>query len=96
MPVKTDWPCWEIMQCTPENALQCPAYKSNRPCWEIMREIDPFSAHICSDCIVYVIKQKESIFSKEEIIQIMHRKGIHVDSGCPLQHAKVQHLTQNN
>jgi hypothetical protein len=26
----------------------------------------------------------------------MHRKGIHVDSGCPLQHAKVQHLTQNN
>jgi len=84
MPLLTDWPCWEIMQCSPENAAQCPAYRSDKPCWEVMREIDPYTFHICSDCIVYVIKQKSSIFSREEIRQIMRRKGLHAGvSLCP-------------
>ena len=76
-----DWPCWEIMKCNPENAKQCPAYN---PCWEVMRKIDAYSFNICRDCIVYVIKQKDSIFSKEEIMDIMHQKGVDVQGvQCP-------------
>ncbi|HEJ83200.1 MAG TPA: hypothetical protein ENO25_01405 [Desulfobacteraceae bacterium] len=80
-----DWPCWEIMKCNPENARQCPAYNSSSPCWEVMRKIDAYSFNICRDCIVYVIKQKDSIFSKEEIMDIMHRKGVGVPAAHGLQ-----------
>lgn len=98
MPLKTDWPCWEIMKCSPENTSQCPAYKSDKPCWEVMREIDAYSFHICSDCIVYVIKQKNSIFSREEILKIMHRKGVDIGSGqCPQrQQADIPSVPRNN
>ena len=79
-----DWPCWEIMQCNPENAKQCPAYQSPNPCWDVMRKIDAYSFNICRDCIVYVIKQKDSIFSKEEIQDIMHQKGVETEGvRCP-------------
>ena len=84
MSLREDWPCWEIMKCNPEQAAQCPAYKADRPCWEIMREIDALSFNICRDCIVYVIKQKDSIFSKEEILSIMSQKGVDVTGvQCP-------------
>jgi len=85
MTLKTDWPCWEIMKCNPEEAAKCPAYKSEKPCWEVMRKIDIFAFNICQDCIVFVIKQKDSIFSQEEILHIMHQKGINVTSEikCP-------------
>jgi hypothetical protein len=98
MPLKTDWPCWEIMKCSPENTSQCPAYKSDKPCWEVMREIDAYSFHICSDCIVYVIKQKDSIFSREEILKIMHRKGVDIGSSqCPQhQQADIPSVPRNN
>lgn len=98
MPLKIDWPCWEIMQCSPENASQCPAYKSDKPCWEIMREIDAYSYHICTDCIVYVIKQKSSMFSSEELLQIMNRKGVDVGvSRCPqMQQGDNSSFSRNN
>jgi hypothetical protein len=66
------------MKCNREQAAQCPAYNAEKPCWEVMREIDALSFNICRDCIVYVIKQKDSIFSKEEILSIMHQKGVDV------------------
>jgi len=80
-----DWPCWEIMKCNPENAKQCPAYNSSSPCWEVMRKIDAYSFNICRDCIVYVIKQKDSIFTMEEIRDIMQQKGVGISQGvqCP-------------
>jgi len=78
MSPREDWPCWEIMKCNSEQATQCPAYYSDKPCWEVMREIDALSFNICRDCIVYVIKQRDSIFSKEEILSIMHQKGVDV------------------
>lgn len=84
MSADKDWPCWEIMKCNPENAKQCPAYKSPSPCWEVMQKIDAYSFNICSDCIVYVIKQKDSIFSHEEILDIMNQKGVDVTkTKCP-------------
>ena len=76
MSLNSQWPCWEIMQCNPENARQCPAYESSSPCWEVMSKIDAYSFNICRDCVVYVIKQKDSMLSKEEIMHIMERKGV--------------------
>ena len=84
MSLNANWPCWEIMKCNPENAKQCPAYKSASPCWEVMRKIDAYSFNVCRDCIVYVINQKDSIFSNEEILDIMHQKGVAVQGvQCP-------------
>ncbi len=90
MPLRKDWPCWEIMKCEPKQAETCPAYHSTRPCWEIMSELDVCSFTVCSDCIVYVTKQEDSIFSREEILSIMCQKGIDViGSGlCPVGKTK--------
>lgn len=76
MTFSADWPCWEIMKCNPENAKQCPAYHSSSPCWEVMRKFDAYSFNICRDCIVYLIKQKNSILSQNEIRDIMLQKGL--------------------
>ncbi len=85
MTLKTDWPCWEIMKCNPEEAKKCPAYKSEKACWEVMREIDTFSFNICRDCVVFMIKQTDSQLSQEEIRNIMNQKGIDVTVNvkCP-------------
>lgn len=84
MSLQTEWPCWEIMKCNPDNAAQCPAYKADKPCWEVMQQFDTYSFNICRDCIVYVIKQKNSIFSSDEIMNIMHKKGVDLSGlKCP-------------
>lgn len=85
MSLRSDWPCWEIMKCEPEQAKKCPAYRSSKPCWEAMRELDVCSFNICKDCLVFVTKQQDSIFSKEEILSIMCQKGIDVTGHprCP-------------
>ena len=84
MPLKIDWPCWEIMKCNPEQATHCPAFRQEKQCWEVMREIDTLSFNICRDCIVYVMKQKDSIFSEDEIESIVRRKGLDAkDHHCP-------------
>ena len=76
------------MKCNPDNASQCPAYMADEPCWDVMRKIDAYSFNICRDCIVYVIKQKDSIFSQEEIQSIMHQKGVSITGvQCPQFHA---------
>jgi len=84
MSLRSEWPCWEIMNCNPEQS-QCPAYGAEQPCWELMREIDLYSFDICKDCLVYISKQKDSIFSKEELLSIMCQKGIDVTGHhqCP-------------
>ncbi len=78
MSLRSEWPCWEIMECSPEAAGKCSAYKAEKPCWEVMCEIDMCSFNICKDCLVYISNQKKSIFSKEEILSIMCQKGIDV------------------
>lgn len=84
MSLQADWPCWEIMKCNPDNAAQCPAFKADKPCWEVMEGFDAYSFNICRDCIVYLIKQKSSVFSREEIQSIMRRKGLAVgEVRCP-------------
>jgi len=84
MSLNSEWPCWEIMHCNPENARQCPAYQSSSPCWDVTRKIDAYSFNICRDCLVYVIKQKDSMLSNTEIMDIMQRKGVDMQgSQCP-------------
>ena len=78
MSLRSDWPCWEIMKCEPEQTKNCPAYMADKPCWEVMRDINACSFNICKDCIVYVAKQKNSMFSKEEIWSIMNQKGVDI------------------
>lgn len=84
MSLRSDWPCWEIIKCQPEEAAKCPAYHAEEACWEVMRNINSCSFNICKDCLVYLTKQKNSIFSKEEILSIMCQKGIDVTGHrCP-------------
>ena len=77
----SDWPCWEIMKC--EGTEDCPARK--RPdlnCWEIANEMDDYrkAFNICKDCIVYMLKSDSSVLTKQEVQNIMNRKG-----NCALQ-----------
>jgi len=97
MSLRTDWPCWEIMKCNPENAAQCPAFKAKDPCWEVMRKLDAYSFNICRDCFVYVIKQKDPIFSKEEILSIMTQKGVDITGvRCPQLKSHREHSLVDN
>ncbi len=86
MPLRKEWPCWEIMKCKAEDVAKCPAFHTEKACWEAMREIDVCSYNICKDCLVYVTKQKDSILSQEEILSIMCQKGVDIlgKSSCKL------------
>lgn len=71
-----EWPCWEIMRC--EGTDSCPARKNpKKPCWEIASKMDDYRSafNVCKDCIVYLLKQEESVFTDQEIRVIMERKG---------------------
>ncbi len=88
MGLRTEWPCWKIMECNPEAVEKCPAAHADKFCWEVMRATDPYSANICRDCLVHVVNQENSILSQEEILSIMSQKGVstvsNADRGCPL------------
>jgi len=86
MSLRSEWPCWEIMQC--DESQKCPAKdNTSKLCWEIIEEVDKYSFNICRDCLVYVSKQKDSKFTKEELLSIMAQKGVNVLDGqqCPLK-----------
>ena len=87
MSLRSGWPCWEIMKC--HESQKCPAKdNTSKLCWEIIEEVDTYSFNICKDCLVYVSKQKDSQFSKEELLSIMAQKGVNVLHGkkkCPLK-----------
>jgi hypothetical protein len=86
MSLRSEWPCWEVMKCN--ESQKCPAKEnSSKNCWEIIEEVDKYSFNICRDCLVYVSKQKDSQFTKEELLSIMAQKGVNVLNGkeCPLK-----------
>jgi hypothetical protein len=73
------------MKCN--DSQKCPAKEnSSKLCWELIQEVDKYSFNICRDCLVYVAKQKDSQFTKEELLSIMAQKGVDVlhSSNCPL------------
>ncbi|KPK00716.1 MAG: hypothetical protein AMJ60_00230 [Desulfobacterales bacterium SG8_35] len=73
---KSDWPCWEIMNC--DKSKKCPAKaRPATPCWEIAREMSDYRyiLQICADCIVHMIKGERSVLSKKEILSILDKKA---------------------
>lgn len=72
------WPCWKVMNCGIQR-VHCPAYhQPETPCWEIARKLNDYRRlyDICSDCIVYVFKQENSVLSDQEIEAIMKHKVV--------------------
>jgi len=77
MSLRSEWPCWEIMKC--DDNKKCPAKEqSAKMCWELIQERNTCSFNICTDCLVYVSRQKDCKFTREEILSIMAQKGIDV------------------
>jgi len=47
-------PCWEHVQCSPEQKLDCPAYNSPEAgCWTYKHEHNACADRLCRDCKVY-------------------------------------------
>ena len=69
---RSDWFCWDIMQCeSPEN---CPAKKNpEKPCWEIASEFgsDMHILNVCRDCIVRMVKKNNPLLSNQELFEIL-------------------------
>ena len=69
---RSDWFCWEIMQCkSPENF---PAKKNpEKPCWEIASEFgsDMHILYVCKDCIVRMVKENNPLLSNQELFEIL-------------------------
>lgn len=77
MSIDCELPCWEIMKC--DGSENCPARQQpERDCWDIASELDDYRSafNICKDCIVYMLKQGDSVFSEQEIKNIMEEKGV--------------------
>jgi len=77
MTLIAEWRCWQIMQCDPD--VRCPAKENPAAeCWEIIGSHDPCAFNICTDCLVYVAKNRDSRLTPEEIVEILSCKGL----GC--------------
>ena len=64
--------CWEIIQC--DNKTSCPArLDAKKPCWAVMEEHNSFQCHygLCEECIVYISKSQNSMFSRKELEEVM-------------------------
>ena len=80
MATQTVWSCRDTIQINDEN--QYPVKEAGaKACWEIVQEVDAFSFNVCSDCLVYVADQENSILSQKEIQDIISFKGLETLSG---------------
>ena len=52
-------------------------FRQDTPCWEIAKEKSDYRhiMQICVDCIVYMLKGKNTVLSKNEIQSIMVQKA---------------------
>ncbi len=67
--------CWNIMQCDNE---RCSARENGKACWEVADELDDYRSalNVCSDCLVYLSQHQNSVLSREEIEEILQKKGV--------------------
>lgn len=67
--------CWNIMQCGNE---KCSARENGKACWEVADELDDYRSamNVCSDCIVYLSMHHNGVLSREEIDEILLKKGV--------------------
>ena len=69
--------CWEIIQCDDKDS--CPArLNPEKQCWEVMGEHNSFQCHygLCEECIVYLSKSKDSMFSSKELKEVMQKREV--------------------
>ncbi len=70
--------CWEIIQCG--NKESCPAQsEKQKPCWEVIEEHNSFQCQygLCEECIVYLGKSNNSIFSRKEFEEVLMQRKAH-------------------
>ncbi len=80
MATQTMWSCRDTIQYNDET--QYPVQEANtESCWDIVSEVDAYSFNVCTDCLVYVDGQENSILSQREIQDILTFKGIDFLSG---------------
>ena len=83
-PVKV--PCSEVTQCKRQNTCLM-ANNSERPCWEVVKADNACSFLICVDCLVYLSKQENPVFSEEEVYAILSKRkarGVGMQHECNL------------
>lgn len=73
MPLQSEMPCWEIIQCNKKDTCFCAGDKK-KPCWEFVKEDNLCSFHICVDCLVYLAKHEESALSEKKFHFIMKQR----------------------
>jgi hypothetical protein len=73
MPMQSEKPCWEIVQCNKKDSCFC-AEDKKKSCWEFVKEDNFCSFHICVDCLVYLAKHRPSSLSKEKFRSIMKQR----------------------
>lgn len=67
--------CWEVMKC--RRTDDCPARENPaRTCWEIagVHDCPNYASNICRDCIVFLLRNEQHIFSEEELCALAERK----------------------
>ena len=69
--------CWQITHCGNEGS--CLAWKQgleSRPCWEVAQELDDYRSalNVCTDCIVFILKENSAALNNEEVQKTMGRK----------------------
>ena len=66
--------CQNIMHCSNS---ECPALLvTEMECWEIVKELEDYRVefNICSDCLVYVLKNGSLYLSEEENVEMAAHK----------------------
>lgn len=58
-----------------ETAKGCSfSHKHGMACWKRARKTDPFLAHACIDCLVYLANHKNSILSQKDISNVIEQR----------------------
>lgn len=75
MSLLAELPCWEITQCNRKQKCLL-ASDPERTCWELVKDDKASSFHICVDCLVYLVKHKDSPLSEEEFSSILKQRRV--------------------
>jgi hypothetical protein len=78
--------CYEVIQCNRKQTCLL-ANDSEKPCWEVVKNDNACSFHICVDCLVYLAKQENPVFSEEDVYSILSKRkarGIGLQTECDL------------
>ena len=69
-----NWNCWKITQC---DNKECVARNKEGMCWEIAKEFGDYRTrlNVCSDCLVYLIHNENTILTRAEIKKILAKKS---------------------